>query len=273
MIVGYMFLIGFFTACIGSIAGLGGGMIFIPSMLFLSKFHPQFSWVNPQTVVGMSLAVMVITALSSTLTYFKQKTVDIKTGMMFLLAGIPGSLTGVYVNRLMDGNEFYIYFGVLMILISFMFSVRTNIPERPDIQKKKGVKRTFHVKGETYTYSFSPVPAMGIAFVVGVVSGLFGIGGGSLMVPVMVLIFGFPIHIAVATTMFIILVSSSIGTLAHISLGHIFWEHVLFFLPGAWIGGVAGAKMNHRLKGDTIEILFSVLLVMIGIRLIWNGFM
>ncbi|MBO8156774.1 MAG: sulfite exporter TauE/SafE family protein [Bacillaceae bacterium] len=273
MIFLYIMIIGFFAAFIGSIAGLGGGMIFIPALLFLSQFYQEFSWVNPQTVVGMSLVVMVITGLSSTLTYMKQKTVDIQTGLLFLLAGIPGSLSGVWVNRFMAGETFYVYFGLLMIVISFMFTVRKKITDRHQMNKNKGFQRTFYVKGERYIYSYSLLPAMMIAFLVGFVSGLFGIGGGSLMVPAMVMIFGIPIHISVATAMFMILVSSFIGALAHLSLGHVIWEYALFFLPGAWIGGVAGAKTNQKLQGDTIERIFRVLLILIGVRLIWNGLM
>src|SRR5699024_3664561 len=77
-------LIGIMSAFIGSLMGLGGGIIFIPSLLFLYYYSDLFSWATPQVIVGTSLFVMIFTALSSTVSYWKKGRVDYKTGFLFI---------------------------------------------------------------------------------------------------------------------------------------------------------------------------------------------
>ena len=91
------------------------------------------------------------------------------------------------------------------------------------------------------------------------------------MVPAMILLFGFPPHIATATSMFMILVTSIFSSAAHIVMGHIEWEYALYIIPGAYAGGTLGAMVNRKMNGKAVERLLRLLLVVIGIRLIWQG--
>ncbi|WP_010095047.1 sulfite exporter TauE/SafE family protein [Ornithinibacillus scapharcae] len=260
--------IGILTAFLGSLVGLGGGVILIPSLLLLQQFVPGFEWVTPQSIVGISLITMVFTSLASTLTYFKEKRVDYKTGLLFLIGSIPGSMLGSWLNQFMRTEQFLLYFGVLIILISMLLFLKRN----PEKKRMNGNSmRSFQVGDNVYEYSISIPLAIILALVVGTLSGLFGIGGGSIMVPAMILLFGFPVHIATATSMFMIFFVSMMGASSHIFLGHIAWEYVLFFIPGAWIGGKVGAKISQLLKGNTLEWILRVTLILIGIRMIMNG--
>ncbi|WP_245732658.1 sulfite exporter TauE/SafE family protein [Salinibacillus kushneri] len=266
-----MLVIGFFSSFIGSIAGLGGGIIFVPGVLLLAETLSFFSWVTPQNVVGMSLLVMIFTGFSSTYTYLKYKRVDLKSGALFLTGSIPGSLTGVFINRYLQEDSFQLYFGILMVVISLMFFVKQN-EMNPLLKTNKGIKRVFYLNNVPFSYRYPISPALIISYAVGLCSGLFGIGGGSLMVPAMILLFGFPAKVAAPTSMFMIFISSSVSSIAHISLGHIVWEYVWFFIPGAWIGGTAGAIVSQRLRGSTIEWILRILMIIIGARLIWDGY-
>lgn len=127
--------------------------------------------------------------------------------------------------------------------------------------------------GETVQYGFSPWLAIPISFIVGMCSGLFGIGGGSLMVPAMILIFGFPPHMAVATSMFMIFFSAISSSISHIALGNVDWLYAIALIPGAWVGGKLGAAVGQRLKSDTLVMFLRIFLVIIGARLIWQGLM
>ncbi|MBB6453456.1 hypothetical protein HNQ94_001905 [Salirhabdus euzebyi] len=271
MIFILMIIIGFSSAFLGSIAGLGGGIIFVPSILLLQHNMLGFEWATPQAIVGMSLLVMIFTGLSSTFAYLKYKRIDVKSGSIFLIGSIPGSLIGVWMNKFVETEGFQLYFGMLMLFISAMFFVRKRISSSKLIKNERGFKRTFAFRGEVHHYTFSVPIALSIAFVVGTCSGLFGIGGGSLMVPAMILLFGFPPHIAAPTSMFMIFVSSSFSSVAHIGLGHIHWEYALYFIPAAWIGGTIGAKVSQKLKSGTIELVLRILIILIGIQLILEG--
>ena len=137
---------------------------------------------------------------------------------------------------------------------------------------KKGIERTYiDKKGLSYTYGYHLLPALTLSFVVGMLSGLFGIGGGSLMVPAMIILFHFPPHIAVATSMFMILLSAIVGSLSHIALGNVEWLYILALLPGAWFGGVTGAAINRRLSSDRLVLVLRVVLIIIALRLIVEG--
>ncbi|WP_099159995.1 sulfite exporter TauE/SafE family protein [Virgibacillus ndiopensis] len=265
--------IGIVTAFVGSLIGLGGGVILIPSLLFLNQLSDAFTWATPQTIVGISLVVMIFTALSSTISYFKEGRVDYKTGLLFLAGSIPGGVFGSWLNQFIDADDFSVYFGFLMVVLSMLFLLKRKSPlSNKELTSNHKALRTFHIGEETYHYTVSFSAAFALSLIVGVISGLFGIGGGSIMVPAMIILFGMPVHIATATSMFMILFISTISASTHIVLGHISWEYVFFFIPGAWMGGKLGAKTNQLLKGQTLEWILRILLVIIGLRLILEGF-
>lgn len=263
-------IIGLAAGTLGSLMGLGGGIIVVPSLMLLSSYMAILKGVTPQVAVGTSLLIMIFTGLSSTLTYMKQKKIDYKSGFIFLIGSIPGALFGVYLNKGIEVKPFLIYFGLFIIFVSFLLMVRKRL--KPIQLGTKGIRRTMmDADGNEVTYGFHPALALAISFVVGMFSGLFGIGGGSLMVPAMILLFGFPPHIAVATSMFMIFFSAIVSSISHIMLGNVNWLYALALVPGAWMGGILGAKINERLKSDTLVAILRIFLIIIGLRLIWQG--
>lgn len=263
-------LIGLITATIGGLMGLGGGIILIPSLLFMSSYSEAFAWATPQTIVGISLITMIFTALSSTIAYNKKGRVDYKTGLLFLSGSIPGGIIGSWLNQYIASDDFLLYFGFLTIMISMLFFIKRKPPAKK-VSGKNKMMRTFHLEGKVYRYTVSAWAAFVLSLGVGTLSGLFGIGGGSIMVPAMILLFGFPAHIATATSMFMILFISIVGASTHIVLGHIAWKYVLAFIPGAWFGGKFGAMINQMLSGKTIEWILRILLIIIGVRMMIQG--
>lgn len=261
-------LIGFLSAFVGSLVGLGGGIIFVPAMLFLYDNFASFSWANPQAIVGISLVTMVFTGLSSTLAYFKLKRVDIKTGVIFLIGSMPGSIIGSWINTKLDIDDFSLYFGILMLIVfAMMLLDRQKLLKNKQLEINK-YTRTFEIDGEMYQYNVTYVPAFILSFAVGALSGLFGIGGGTISVPAMILFFGIPVQVAIATSMFMIFFISLISATTHIVLGHIVWAYVLFFVIGSYIGGTVGAKTSKLFKGKTLEWILRILIVIAALRLI-----
>ncbi|UCZ52561.1 sulfite exporter TauE/SafE family protein [Bacillus shivajii] len=265
-----LLLLGLIAAILGSIMGLGGGIIIVPALMILSSYTAILEGITPQVAVGTSLLVMIFTGLSSTLAYMKQKKVDYQSGVIFFIGSGPGALFGVWLNKDMNTDAFLIFFGGFIIIVSFILMVRKYV--KPLKRKAKGIERSYiNDLGETIEYGFQPVVGILIAFVVGMCSGLFGIGGGSLMVPAMILLFGFPAHLAVATSMFLVFLSAIISSISHISLGNVDWLYALALIPGAWLGGQIGAAINKRMTSDAVVHLLRIFLVIIGIRLIYQG--
>lgn len=265
-------LIGFLSAFVGSLVGLGGGIIFVPAMLFLYDNFASFSWASPQAIVGISLVTMVFTGLSSTLAYYKLKRVDIKTGVIFLIGSLPGSIFGSWLNTLVEADDFSLYFGLLMLIIFGMMLVdRKKLVKHQTFEVSKNT-RTFEIDGVRHQYNVSYIPAFILSFIVGTLSGLFGIGGGTISVPAMILFFGIPVQIAIATSMFMIFFISLISATTHIALGHIVWSYVLFFVIGSYLGGTVGAKTSKLFKGKTLEWILRIVIVIAAIRLIMESF-
>jgi uncharacterized membrane protein YfcA len=265
-----LLLCGIVAGTIGSLVGLGGGVIIVPVLLYLGTVYADIE-VTSQIAVGTSLVVVAISSLSSSLTYFKQKKVDTRSAWLFFAASGPAAMIGAYLNSLLSGGAFMIGFGVFMIAVSFLLMLKDRwIPK----QMNWTVIRTYTDPSTqlAHTYGYTRISALTISFIVGLLAGMFGVGGGALMMPVMLLFFRFPIHLATATSMFMIFLSSIPGSGTHAWYGNIEWMYVLALAPGAWIGGKIGAWLSLKLKMKTIVLVLRIMLILTGIRLIWNGF-
>ncbi|MFB3170573.1 sulfite exporter TauE/SafE family protein [Neobacillus sp. 179-C4.2 HS] len=265
-------LIGIAGSSLGSLIGLGGGIVIVPSLLFLGSLS-TFGYISPQTAVGTSLFTMIFTGLSSTLAYMKHKTVDYKSGLIFLIGSGPGSILGAWVTEILDLKSFNLFFGIFIIFVSFVLLLKDKLKPIP-YRKDKGIVRSFTDNtGKIFEYGFNPVMGVIISLIVGFLSGILGVGGGSLMVPTMILFFFFPPHVATATSMFMILPTSILSSITHITLGNVDWLLALALVPGAWIGARVGVYLNTRLKSKTIVLLLRTILIIVGIRLIYEGIM
>ncbi|UOQ48169.1 sulfite exporter TauE/SafE family protein [Gracilibacillus caseinilyticus] len=274
MVIIICFVIGLLSAMVGSIVGLGGGVILVPVLLILHTTTGLFQWADASTIVGISLIVMIFTAMSSTYAYAKSNRIDYTSGIYFIVGSVPGGILGSWLNQFVQTDLFSVYLGIFMLLIFLIFLFKKSAPSpvaNEKVHHSSKIIREVWLGSRSYRYSFSPLIACGIAFLVGILSGFFGIGGGSLMVPAMILFFHFPPHIATATSMFMILALSMVSSVTHIALGHIEWSYVWAFIPGAWLGGVFGAKLNQKMSSKAVEYLLRIILLIIGIRLIWQG--
>ncbi len=268
----FLIIIGFVAGMIGALVGLGGGIIIVPSLLFFGNSTDLLDSISPQVAVGVSSIIMIFTGLSSTLTFMKHKTVDYKAGIIFFIGSAPGGIIGAYVNRILDIDSFSLYFGIFMILIAIILVIKDYVKPLMFKEGKGKIIRTYHNKtGNEITYGYYPFIAVLISFLVGFCSGLFGVSGGAIMVPVMILLFFFPPHVAVATSMFMVFLSSITNSITHISLGNVSWLYTIALIPGAWFGAKFGAIINTRLKGHAIEYILKIVLILLGIRLVYQG--
>lgn len=266
-------LVGIFASSLGSLIGLGGGIIVVPTLLYLGSLSWFGGHVSPQVAAGTSLFTMIFTGLSSTIAYMKRKTIDYKSGLIFLIGSGPGGILGAWVTEKLNLHVFNLFFGIFIIFVSLVLLLKDKLKPFP-YRKEKGIVRSFtDNEGKTFEYGFNPYVAIIISFIVGFLSGIFGVGGGSLMVPTMILIFFFPPHVAVATSMFMILPTSILGSITHLALGNVNWMYALALIPGAWIGANIGVYLNSKLKSNTIVIILRTILIIIGARLIYEGFM
>lgn len=264
----------FFGLCsgiIGALVGLGGGVILVPALLYFGISLELIPDLTPQKIVGLSVVMMIFIGLSSTLSYFKSGTVDYKSGLILFVGSIPGTIFGAWINKYLDVPSFNLYFGILLVVISLILIFRDRFKPITWF-KEHGIQIVNKdALGHTYEYGYPIWFAIMMSFIIGTASGMFGIGGGSMIVPMLIILFLFPPHIAVATSMFLVFLTSLVNSATHMYLGHIPWQYVIAVIPGAYIGAKIGAGINKRVSSKTIILLLRVMLLVLGIRSIIVG--
>ena len=124
--------------------------------------------------------------------------------------------------------------------------------------------------GKEYRYSFNPVIGFILSLFVGYVSSFLGIGGGIIHVPILTYFLGFPIHIATATSHFMLAIMALTGTIVHIVKGNLSQgAHLTIALAiGVVLGAQVGARLSEKIKGSWIIRSLSLALGLVGIRII-----
>lgn len=261
-------VVGLVAATFGSLVGLGGGIVIVPALVYLGPWFLGET-VPVATAVGTSMAVLVCTALTSTLTFVRQRRVDFKSGWLYAAASGPGAMLGATMTNWLAPASFQLYFGLFMLLMAILLIVRGVL--KPLNLNWRIRHQYTDETGVEHTYGYSLVPALLLGFSVGLISGLFGIGGGSLFVPAMVLLFRYPPHVATATSMFVIFLSSLLGAITHARLGEVDWWMAAGLAPSALIGGWLGAQITSRLSTAALMHVLRVTFVLVALRMIYEG--
>ena len=197
-----LFVVGIGVGAFGALVGIGGGMIMVPLFMLTMMAPNVATFENFQQVIGTSLFGVLLNALSGTWAYIRQHKVMFRAAVPFALATVPGAFMGSYITDYFTGHSFSLIFGsALCILAILMYSKSKS--------KKANVSS---VNFSVETAHFNVLLGVALSFIVGFLSSILGIGGGVIHVPMMVFILGFPAHIAVATSTFILMVSSCVGT-------------------------------------------------------------
>lgn len=264
-------IIGLFSGVMGALVGLGGGVILVPATLLLGGAFNMSTDITPQNVVGLSVIMMIFTGLASTLSYIKAKTVDYRSGFIFFAGSAPGTIIGAVVNKGVDLPSFNLYFGILLILLSTLLLIKKYL-KPVSWFVDHGMKTTFtDSQGKSYVYGYPVWFALLLSAGVGFTSGLFGIGGGSILVPAMILLFLFPPHVAVGTSMLMVFLSALVNSFSHITLGNVPWLYTLPVIPAAYIGAKIGAALNQKIQSETLVFVLRIVLLLLGIRSIIAG--
>ncbi len=255
--------VGMIASICGAVAGLGGGFIIVPVLALM--------YVIPVSdISGTSMAVLFVSAISSTIAYAGQKRIDYRSGFSFAVAMIPGSILGAWTTGIVENRVFFVSLGIFLVLMAISINFKPT-KSRSGFLKPNVSRSLLDASGIRHEYSFNMAFAAGVAFFVGFLSSLFGIGGGSVMVPTMILFLAFPPHIATATSMFSILLSAFVGTVSHAVLGHVMWDKFIWLAIGALAGGQIGARIASKIPAIAVVRVLSVCLLIAAVRLMFKG--
>ena len=234
--------LGFAAGLLGSIIGLGGGIIIVPVLTFFG-FSPALAASN-------SIFAVFSNAIASTISYAKQRRIEYSIGLKLGLLSIPGTIVGAYVSSEITPSIFKILFALILISASvYIFSKRKIEPKNYNLSKQ------------------IMILAIGASFFAGIISGLFGVGGGIIFVPLMVIAMGLSMKNAAPTSQFILLFASGSALVTHTLLGHPDFYQALLLAIGAFVGGLVGARLSLEIKENSLKILISIVMIGAAVKL------
>ncbi len=258
-------LLGVAIGALGTLVGAGGGFILVPVLLFLYPDDP------PNVTASISLAVVFLNASSGALAYGRQRRIDLRGGLWFAIAAVPGSILGALIVQHLSRELFSAFFGVVLIAIALLIFLRPS-QRMPRGEPLPGevVRHLTDRAGHSFTWSFAPARGVVLAFGIGFLSSILGIGGGIVHVPMMVMLLNYPVHIATATSTFVLVVTSFAGTATHVLSGELAGVAGRTLLIG--MGMVAGAQLGAALapgvRPAMISRVLATCLVIVGGRLL-----
>ena len=265
-----LLIIGFIVGTLGTLIGAGGGFILVPLLIIM---EPDFS---PETITAISMAIVACNAISGSVAYVASGRVDFKAGLLFAAFTIPGSILGVLTTKYISREIFDVIFGIVLLLLAIFLFFKGGKKQsitKPLEEKKGWVHQQLTDKwNEVYNYSYDIRKGSILSIFVGYFSPLLGIGGGIIHVPAMVEWLRFPVHIATATSHFILAIMATVSVIVHIYNGNyndpIIFRMVVWLGMGVIIGAQMGAFLSRKLKGKIIIKALAVSLGLVGIRIL-----
>lgn len=273
--LGYILLIlaaSIFAGIIGSLAGLGGGVLIVPFLTLYFK-------VPISLAIGASIMSVIATSSGSASAYVKDKISNIKVGTFLVLFTTSGGVLGAFLEHIAPERLLYIIFGSVL-LASVVLTIRkignetqTGVKNSP-LAKKLSLNSKYYdsVLDRNVEYNVSGIRSgSGIMFIAGVLSGLLGIGSGVFKVLAMDLAMKLPIKVSTTTSNFMI------GVTAAASTGiYFFGGDVNPFIAGpvaigALLGAIAGTKVLIRIRGTTVRKIFAIIILVVALEMLLNG--
>ena len=254
--------VGALVGLVGSLIGVGGGFFTVP---FLLHFMEGFT---PQTATATSLGIVFLSALSASVANLRRKRVDVGVALAVAAGSLPGAWAGrVLIGRITDRAFALSFAGLLTAVALYLWFVR--LKPGKGLLKGKPAERT-DIDGQVHRYEVNLPAGMAAAVVVGVVSSLFGVGGGLVLVPFLVVGYGMPMLVATSTAQFAFLFTAAGGLGAEAlgpGLGGMSWAVVGLMgagvVLGAQFGVLAAKRVRERLvKGCLAAVILAVAAMM-----------
>jgi uncharacterized membrane protein YfcA len=257
--------VGIAVGAYGTLVGAGGGFALVPILLLV---YPRQSAAQ---LTAVSLAAVFANVVSGSISYARLRRIDYRTGLILAPATVPGAVTGALVVGAIPRAAFDAVMGSALILVAGFLLLKPSGTLSIGLNGRSVVSRTLiDSDGNRYEYRLNLALAIVASFGIGFVSSLLGIGGGIVQVPILTTFFGFPAHIASATSQFVQVATSGVGALTHVVHGDYagFVAVTLALALGVILGAQAGAAISRRVGGSAIIRLLAVALGLVGIRLL-----
>jgi len=257
------FLIGM---ALGAVGG-GGSILAVPARVYVAGQ-------NPHAATTTSLVVVGATALGGMLSHYRAGRVKLGPGLVFGLVGTGGSLVGAFISKQIPSNLLLFLFSFLILFAAYrMWPKKQKAVRDSEGGTGTGISADLPSDGDgssvvvaqkTDSRTKMIVLVLVTGTVVGFLTGLFGVGGGFVIVPALVLALKYDMPEAVGTSLLVIAVNSAIALLGRVATSHVQWSIAIPFTIAGLLGSLVGRRVSDKVPTKTLAKAFVVLLLIVG---------
>lgn len=264
-----------FAGLLGSLVGVGGGVIVVPMLsLFLG--------VDIRAAIAASIIAIVATSNGAASGYVRQRLTNLRLAMLLETATAAGALCGAFAAVYVPGRGLHLLFSLVLLWTAWNMSrpkpqdsavPAANLPDDPWARKLRldGAYYDKALQSEVAYRVGRTKLGLAVSYAAGILSGLLGIGGGVLKVPVMHLAMGIPIKACTATSNFMIGVTAAAGAAVYFARGDVLPFVAAPVAVGIILGAKIGSRLLGRLKSDWVRIAFVAVMVLSAAQMAWKG--
>ncbi|UZJ38222.1 sulfite exporter TauE/SafE family protein [Prosthecochloris sp. SCSIO W1103] len=268
-----LFIFSFFLGIVAIVAGVGGGVLYVPIVSSLFPFHLDF-------VRGAGLMVALAGALSAGAPLLKKGLANLKLALSMALIGSVSSIFGALVGLALPAHIVQLALGSTIVFIAIVM-LRARKSEFPEVTASDKLSQVLHIQGIYYEESLKKdidwkihrTPVGLVLFVViGFMAGMFGLGAGWANVPVFNLVLGAPLKVSVATSVFVLSINDTAAAWVYLHKGAVLPLIAVPSIAGMMLGTKIGAKLLTRVRTKSVRVIVITLLLLAGARAIFKGF-
>ncbi|QRF22881.1 sulfite exporter TauE/SafE family protein [Alicyclobacillus sp. TC] len=239
-------LVGFTLGLIGG----GGSILAVPLLLYVVGIH------DAHVVIGTTALAVAVNAFVNLIPHWRAGHVRWKAAILFAIPGAVGAVLGSFIGKMVDGKALLFLFAILMLVIAIQ------------MLRKKQVDQQ-----DTARQQIKIGPVLGTGAATGMISGFFGIGGGFLIVPGLILATGMTMIDAIGSSLFSVGTFGLTTAISYALSGLVDWWVFLLYVIGGILGGIGGALLSNRLGKNkrTLQIVFSMIIIIVAIYMLYDN--
>ncbi|HEX9459727.1 MAG TPA: sulfite exporter TauE/SafE family protein [Thermoanaerobaculia bacterium] len=263
-------LVSLLAGFLGSLLGLGGGMIVVPALTLL--LH-----IDIRLAIGASIISVIATSSGAAGAYVRDGLANLRVAMFLEIGTTLGAITGAYLAGIVHPRFLYILFGLVLGYSAMAMLRRRRVAEEREIgpltmRLRLGASYVDEQSGLAIAYQ--PAHAsigLFLMYIAGSVSGLLGIGSGALKVPAMDLAMGLPIKVSTATSNFMIGVTAAASAGLYFTRGQIDPFIAAPVAAGVLAGAFLGSRFLGRVTSRSLRVTFVVVLLVVSLQMLLKG--
>ncbi len=251
----WLIVVGLVAGVFSGLFGIGGGIVIVPALVLLAGF-PLVK------ATGTSLAAILLpVGILGVIAYYRAKVIDLRASVFIGLGLLTSVAVGAWLANTLPADLMKKIYAVFCLYVSWNF-----IGPVRRVRILLGKKVPPKPEPETNPHPH-PMPLIAIGIAAGVMAGMFGIGGGNIIVPLLALVLGYPAKRAIATSLGAILLPFGLpGVLYYYNQGTLDLGAAAWVALGIFMGTVFGARITIRLPSATVKLLYGIFLLFVAAR-------